>query len=174
MGWSFSCDPAHTRAKQVEKMRQPGYLSTGYKMLVSTAIGNNFWYLFTTPDNVTMIGLTLMKGGGRGYGWGEKGMSEDWGPTEVNCPLSYLKLAGPPVNDNARDWRERVVAFHAAKAARPEPHTGMVVEYGDRQYRLTEVHWKGPRSGWCAVGIEDGQGYRIKAHQLRQAKVVNT
>jgi len=40
--------------------------------------------------------------------WGYKNMSEDVGPLYYSCPLSYIDEADPPVNETAREWREKV------------------------------------------------------------------
>lgn len=57
-------------------------------------------------------GLTL--------GWKE--MDESMGPCEAECPLAILDLLDPPDEDShAKDWRERVRAYHAKRKARPKP-----------------------------------------------------
>lgn len=171
MGWTYACDPRFDRKAQIEMFRRPGgLLGPGYTLLRSSVVGNNFWYLYSNPDNVITIGLCLMKGGGRGMGWGYKGMDETWGPVELNCPLKYLSLASAP-RGHAVEWRERVRAYHAAKRARPKLKAGMRVRYGPQCYTLVEVHWRGARHGWWVTG-DDGKDYRMRAHQLAKSEVL--
>jgi hypothetical protein len=159
MGWSFACDPRFNKKALVAQLRSPGYLSPGYEMLKSSVVGNNFWYLYRQPDGQIYIGLTLMKGGGRNYGWGEKGIGESWGPSEVNCPLAYLDEASAAPNSFATEWREKVRQYHADKKSRPAYAEGQIWEaYSGRQYRLV---WNYPnRRGWEVKDMTDGYVYR--------------
>jgi hypothetical protein len=68
-----------------------------------------------------------------GYGpsWGYKDMEETMGPCEVSCPLGYLEMVPEPTCEPgckacaedrcchkwAREWRARVRAYHARRAA---------------------------------------------------------
>lgn len=54
-------------------------------------------------------------GAERGYGWGSKDMDESAGPCEVSCPLYMLDMVPCP-GGYATKWREKVRAYHAAKA----------------------------------------------------------
>lgn len=54
-------------------------------------------------------------------GWGYKDIEASMGPCEVNCPLSYLDLAGDPSNDYEKTWREHVRAYHAKRKAQRTP-----------------------------------------------------
>lgn len=173
MGWSYYCDPKFGKNQLVEKMRRPGYLSPGYTMLESRVVGNNFWFLFETPDKVKAIGLTLMQSGGRdGYGWGEKGIDETWGPCELNCPLTLLAKADAPLNEHARAWREKVVEYHKTKKERRTlVKPGAVVNYGGELYRLERSLG---RKGWEVERESDGMPMRMKAHQVARSKVVPT
>lgn len=170
MGWSFACDRSFDRAAQIAMFRRPGgLLAEGYTLLQTSVVGNNFWYLYRNPDNRDVIGLCLMQSGGRNSGWGYKGIDEEWGPTEVNCPLTLLKLASEP-RGHAVEWRERVRAYHAAKKARPKWAPGMRVKYGDVLYTLENPDFRGVRYGWTVHG-DSGQRYRMRAHQLARAEV---
>lgn len=174
MGWSFSMNRSEDRAALIQRFRRPGgLLGTGYTMLQSSAVGNNFWYLYRCPDGRVTIGLSLMAGGGhQGMGWGHKDISEDMGPSEVNCPISYLSKADPaPLDSYASNWREKVRAHHAARKERQKWAAGVVVAYGGNRYTLKEVNWRGARHGWDVIG-DDGFNYRMRAGQLSKAKVV--
>jgi hypothetical protein len=171
MGWVFTFDKT-TRKALVEYLRRPERFEPNHELLRSSAIGNNHWYLARDRRGGRVwIGLDLMQGGGKtGHGWGWKDLSEDMGPVETNCPITYLDEASPVTEGYAFEWRERVRAYHAAKKARPRPTPGLVVEYGDVAYRLVEPRTKG--FGWTADRVSDGVRFRLKAKQLAHAKVV--
>lgn len=65
-------------------------------------------------------------------GWGYKPMDESMGPCEVDCPLEYLNEATEPVNDWAREWRERVRA--SAKKRERAKSIKVVLAPGDTVY----------------------------------------
>lgn len=166
MGWSFSCNSRYGRKAQIEDFRRPGFLAPGYEMLQSQAVGNNFWYLCKGPDNVIFIGLNLMGGGGRqNPGWGYKGLTEDMGPVEVNCPISYLDKASPP-RGYAAEWREKVRAYHARRAVKFKP--GMRVEYGGHTYRLQVKVNK----GWHVVRESDYAEFLMRTRHLNRATIL--
>lgn len=52
--------------------------------------------------------------------WYYKPQDDSVGPVEVDCPLALIDIAdsgNPPVNDYAREWRQRVREYHAANKA---------------------------------------------------------
>lgn len=54
-------------------------------------------------------------------------MDESVGPSYAEfCPASYLKMVSSPVNDYAKEWRDRVAKAHAEKNVKVE----------DRRYRI--------------------------------------
>lgn len=171
MGWLFTYD-IRTRKELLDYLRRPERYGEHLELLRSTSVGNNHWYLCRDKrDGKVWIGLDMMQGGGRtGHGWGWKDLSEDMGPVEVNCPLSYLDAASEP-EGYAIEWRERVRAYHAARKARPTPAPGSVVEYGKHRYRLREP--AGRRRGWYVDRVGDGMQFRMRANQLSRAKFVD-
>lgn len=48
----------------------------------------------------------------------------------------------------------------------PKPCAGLVVVYGDKQYRLN--HALGPRKGWSVTRLSDGMELRMKAAQVKE------
>jgi hypothetical protein len=52
-------------------LKSPGYLSEGYLMIKVMLHGNKIWYLYQTPEGKKTIGLTLIKSGSSGSGYGE-------------------------------------------------------------------------------------------------------
>lgn len=171
MGWLFSCNHDHDKKACLSELRRPSRFAPGCELLKSSVVGNNHWYLLKCPDGRIDIGLDLMASGYPEHGWGYKDICEEMGPCEVNCPIGFLSLASEP-RGYAVEWRKRVVEYHERRKARPKPTPNMVVEYGGHKYRLLNVNWRGARSGWDVLGLEDGRSYRMRAHQLSKAKVI--
>ena len=169
MGWTFS-ERWRTRSDMVAYLRSPGFYSPGYERLQSTTVGNHHWSLLKRPDGTIMISLELMQGSKPGYpGWGYKGISEDMGPNEVDCPLHFLDKASPPTCEYARAWREDVRAYHAKKKSRPPLEPGRVVALAGHEYRLTRPI--GPRRGWYVERVSDGARFRMNPRYLAQSEV---
>lgn len=167
MGWSFYADSRIDKKAIVQKLKEPGSLAPGYEMLDSAVVGNNFWYLMRAPDGEVTIGLTLMKSGGAGYGWGTKELTESEGPNEVNCPLRFLDKASPPKH-YAVEWREAVREYHTVKAARPAYAAGQLWQYPNGpSYRL--ISKLQGRKGWIVECSEHkGIPYRAGFNILRE------
>lgn len=167
MGWTFPYT-TNTRKDLLAHLRRPERYGPNQTLLKSTAIGNNHWYLCKNNASGTIwIGLDKMQGGTPCEpGWGYKDMDETMGPVEVNCPLSFLDKASAPTGYGI-EWREKVREFHAKKNARPEPKPGMVVKFGDHEYKLN--HPVGPRKGWSVTRVSDGRGFRMSANYMGRA-----
>lgn len=166
MGWSFACDTRHDKKACVAKLTAPEHLSAGYTMLRHRLVGNHLWTLIKCPDERIIIGLDLLADGGKqSMGWGHKGMSEESGPTAVDCPLSFLDAASEP-RGYAINWREEVRAYHAKKKAN-KPYASQVVSYGGHQYLLMSP--AGPRRGWHVNRVSDGAAFRMNSKQLSKA-----
>lgn len=167
MGWSFDTHDVGRKAF-IERITSQAHFSAGYTPLESRVVGNHIWQLIE-HEGCKFIALDLIAKE-RGGGWGNKGMDETWGPYHYDCPLSLLDKASPPRNESAAAWRERVRQHHAAKAARPRPIAGLVVELCQHQYRLLEPHWK--RGNWVAERVSDGERFRLSPRYLNQSKVI--
>lgn len=170
MGWSFALSTSHGKKECVAQLRNPGRFSMGTQILKSCVSGNRHWYLAQT-DGVTWIGLDLLQGGGKRMGWGYKSLDESAGPYYYDCPLSYLDAASEP-KGHAAEWRQKVRAYWAAKAARIKPYASQVVSYGGHQYLLMSP--AGPRKGWHVNRVSDGAALRMSARQLANATTINT
>ena len=168
MGWTF-CWEMRSRQAMLTYLRRSTRLVDHWEVLKSTAVGNNHWYLYRNKETGRVsIGLDLMAGGGKD-GWGYKDLSEDFGPGQVNCPLSYLDQASEAVG-YAVEWRQKVRAFHALKAERPTLVAGLRIIYGEAEFKLLKS--AGPRRGWNVERISDGRQFRMKAVQLARSQVV--
>ena len=168
MGWTY-CWDMRSRQAMLTYLRRSTRLVDHWEVLKSTAVGNNHWYLYRNKETGRVsIGLDLMAGGGKD-GWGYKDLSEDYGPGQVNCPLSYLDQASEAVG-YAVEWRQKVREFHAKRAERPTLAVGLRVIYADVEFKPLKS--AEPRLGWNVVRISDGRQFRMKAAQLARSQVV--
>lgn len=173
-GWS-------SRADLIAHLTREHALAEGYRFIKRRIVGKNHWYVYQRPDGTRAIGLDLILHSRKDCDWGYKSLTEEMGPSEVNCPLSLLKLVeSSPTNDFGMNWRQAVRDFHARRAARPAMAAGVIVRYGERLYQLCSD--AGPRRGWFVTALTPPEGgerlvpagsYRMKAAQLRQAQVVD-
>lgn len=105
----------------------------------------------------------------RGYhGFCYKDMDETMGPNEAHCPAKILDLLTPTDNEYADEWRARCrknleVAAELKKGIAP----GVVLQYGDRHFTVTE---KLPR-GYLKVKDELGDTYRMRPGQVRNSSI---
>ena len=166
MGWSFDYRDIGREA-HIKRLTSASHFSPDYEPLEHRVVGNNVWQLVLhKPTGRKMICLDLIAKE-RGGGWGYKGLSEDMGPYEVNCPLSLLNKASPVTEGYAVEWREKVRAYHAKRSNKATPKPGMVVTYGGFEYRLD--HPYAPRKGWSVTRLQDAMQFRMNARQLSVA-----
>ena len=185
MGWLFS-QHWQTREELLEHLVSPDRWGDNFRIIKSTHVGNNHWYVgYHVSKNERFIGLDLMQSGyPEAQGWGYKDLLASMGPVEVNCPLSYLKMA-PDRGGHETGWREKVVAYHAKrKEQRAKRHgmtVGTCVKYADRYFRLCYrlLSPKGRCIGWqvreyIVKGTEqhDCELYRMTLPQLTKAEIV--
>lgn len=165
MGWSFE---TYDRGREafLADITSKSHFGEAYTPIKSRVIGNNVWQAVRhEPTGNIFICLDLIAKDRKG-GWGYKGMSEDMGPYQVNCPQSLLALCTEPLSESAKVWREKVQKYQAVKKAKLKPAPGLVVDISGRRYKLIEK--LAPRKGWKVREI-DGALYRLSAHQLSRA-----
>lgn len=110
MGWTFSSSWPSKKAVHVELFTQLGGADRVIDQ-AATSGGAHYWALVRGTDGQTAVFLGLV-GAQRGYGYGYKDMDETCGPCEVDCPLRLIDAADAPLNEWAREWREKVRAYH--------------------------------------------------------------
>lgn len=163
MGWSFNCID-YGKDAFIQNITSAKHFSEGYTPLAHRIVGNNVWQAVRRPDGSVFITLDLIAKERNG-GWGYKGLSEDMGPCEKNCPPTLLKMCTEPQSEYAKNWREKVLAYHAAKKVKPTP--GMVIKSGSTEYRLEQPY--APRKGWIVTRTTDGARFRMPSAQLSRA-----
>lgn len=168
MGWSFSCDRNFKKEDQV-KQNLRGF-SAGYEVLGDSVVGNNHWILLKTPEGKKIIYLALMQSGYPDHGWGYKGMTEESGPNELNCPLKLLNQCDETDSTYAKDWRRMVREYHAHKSkqrkARQSLQKGDELNHDGKSY-LLEADLG--RLGWSVRRISDGAVLRVSSKHLKAA-----
>lgn len=167
MGWSFNYVD-RGRDAHIAELTSQSHFHPECEPLAHRVVGNNVWHLVLhKPTGRKFITLDLIAKERNG-GWGYKGLSEDMGPYQVNCPLSLLNQASPVEEGGyAHEWRQKVRAYHASRSSKAKPVAGAEITYGDHQYRL--VHPYAPRKGWVAMRLSDGCIFRMNARQVSQA-----
>jgi len=109
MGWLFSYN-IRSKREMVAHLRRPERFGQHHELLRTTTVGNNHWYLCRNLlTGLVFIGLDKVAGGIK-EGWGYKDMDESVGPSEVDCPLSYLSQASRATG-YAIEWRAKVRVF---------------------------------------------------------------
>ena len=175
MGWSYACDKSFDKKKLIAKITSGSYLSPGYQMLEHRVVGNNLWYLYQTPEGNKTIGLVLMASGYPEMGWGEKGLSESWGPAEVNCPLSLLEMADEPPCDYARDWRNEVRKYHDSikheKSVWTSIQVGARLQVGADQYLVESTKYLPKHLIVTRQG--DGARFRVSKRNFKSSYLLN-
>lgn len=166
MGWDYFCDPRYGR-KEVMAYCNTSF-GEGYELLAHRLVGNHLWQVVRRKrDGIKEIHLCLLKGGGKGSGWGYKSMSESAGPVLHDCPVTLLEMCDPPQSEYAAKWREAVMAWHAKRKAAPKPSVGLIVPYNGKRYQLVEPI--GGRKGWVVVELETNQNFRMATQILAAA-----
>lgn len=175
MGWTFT--NGQTKKELIKERTSPySWVTEDGKFvrtetLKHTVTGANLWKVQRrTIDGVETdryIALDLIGTHG-GYGWGYKDLDESVGPCEVNCPLSYLDGLPEPINEWAREWRDRVRAFHAERKKQRDLAKSLapgdsVTIYG-KEYVV--YHGDQPRGSLTVKSKENGMIYKARAKQL--------
>lgn len=171
MGWDFYCDPKHGRAAVIADLKR-GW--EGVEVIDCAVVGGEVWRVLQVKDaDGTVrrcIARDLIRGGGKGSGWGVKGMPHcegygvpqrllDLAPVEDVMPRGYAHYDRAVAEEI--QWRAQVVVERAKAAERAAWIKGLkagdlVVVYG-RVYQLLEPRIGKP--GW--IGIRNGMRYRI-------------
>lgn len=117
MGWLFSTawpTASAMRDHLRDELTRSGWTLKGDAL---TAYGRRYYAVTERDGEPATIFVALLDSHGRDGGWGYKDMDEGMGPYVTDCPLRLLDLAGPPRNETAAKWRDRVRAFHAGRRA---------------------------------------------------------
>ena len=174
MGWLFGYD---TRKELADHLIR----GNGVHTLKHCWVGNNLWTVQEVEQNQELLGRTatrfvclyLIKG--RNYsrdGWGYKGVSEDMGPSETSCPLSYIELVEAHEKEHgyapvgyAAEWRQRVRERVARSKRKLE--VGQRIRLYGHEYVVAHVFPRG------AYGIDNGSTmYRLKRSQIKYVEMI--
>lgn len=124
MGWTFLCGASRRDVIDdlTEERSTDGRV---FRTLRKCFRGNTMYALHESGkpgETEKWICVYLLAKNGK-YGWGYKDISEEMGPVQMECPVSYLDEADPPPNEYAAKWREDVRKL-AAQRAKIRPKVG--------------------------------------------------
>lgn len=123
-----------------------------FKTLRKCLRGNTMYALVESgkPGETMKFIMVYLLGANDGD-WGYKDVDESMGPCECDCPVKYLDEADEPVNEYAREWREKCRARAEAKAKQraKKPKVGEVWSCNGHRIKIARV-----------------KGSRIEAHNL--------
>lgn len=174
MGWLFG---HYTRASLVEHLKN----GNGVKTLKNCFVGNNMWavqeYQRTPTEKGLFVCLYMMQGNGRikndPYNWGYKDVSEDMGPYQLSCPLSYIELVEAHEKEHgygpvsyAPEWRKSV-RERVEKSKRKLVDGTKIKLYG-RDYTVDGKY----NSGKYRVVSNEGCYYALKKSQMKDVEVL--
>ena len=197
MGWLFGW---YSRRELVEHLLQP--FGSDDKRHVTSPIahcfkGNNMWSVWERTDTSSKVAtlapgiearvpvvekhryivVFLLRRNGSPAEWGYKDVSEDMGPCEINCPLSYLDMA--PLDADSRgyqvEWRERVKAYWAKRAAGREVAKKLVRgqmfrSHGTEYYFIEQSSYQ---KKYVIAENAVGERYRIKKENIELVPVAS-
>lgn len=103
------------------------------------------------------------------YNFCYKDMSEDMGPCESECPERILKLLTRTESEYANEWRERCWANIAARQNKPKIEVDSILRYGGNDYKVIKSLG---RRGFMVLSQTNGQEYRMRSTQAREAEIV--
>lgn len=174
MGWCSSTE-WYSKQQLVKYLSHPSRFGDNTEHIKSSVVGNNHWYIAKQiSSGEVWIGLDLMASHGDD-GWAYKDLTASCGPVEVNCPITFLKMASAPVPGSYDEaWRKRVLAYHERKRERRKRNyvKGMIVHYGGSNYQL--VMPAGSRRGWIVNRCSDNLEFRMNALQLSRSEIRET
>lgn len=113
MGWTFLHNTPDKR--QVIETCTRG--SDTLKCVMKAVHGNHLWTVW--QDLVTKKKSIILFLLGKKLGdWGYKDITEEMGPVEYDCPLSFLDFVPEPNTTYAKGWRKKVRKYHEQEISR--------------------------------------------------------
>lgn len=175
MGWLFG----HYDRKSLVRQLTEG---NGVKTLKRCFVGNNMWAVQEYQREgmshpIRFICLYMMQGNPRvtndPCNWGYKDLSEDMGPYQVSCPISYIELVeahekehGYEPTSHAPEWRKSVREAHARKHRKLVE--GSIISLYGREYKVGGMAGN-RRIIWSQ---EDNRMYGLKRSQMKDVEVL--
>lgn len=127
MGWFFTYN--QSRSDLIKELTESETNGSGtIRCLRHCTKGNVLWSVWEAAPSDGRLPYRYIRcdllSRGSGDGWGHKPMSEEMHPYYYSCPPGYLDMA-PVAN---AEWRERVLAWHAARNRKVEVGDVLVFE----------------------------------------------
>ena len=140
MGWSFEHRDKGT--SNLEHFR--AQWGEGYDLLDGATVGGVFYGALRIPGGKVTAVVILTKWVPRDwFNFGEKSMTESWGPTEARCPERILDMLSPAeelyVGDSltwATEWRAACRSYHARVGS---VKRGTVIRHAGTEYTAVDL-----------------------------------
>lgn len=177
MGWIFLYD-CPTKADLIRHLIRPSIWEKDgveyvHRTIKHTVVGSDLWTVYERSVGGVIewrYVVLYMMAKDKGVGWGYKDVDESMGMYQVNCPLSYLDGLSDPPCEYSREWREKVRAHHAQRAAKRAAakalQPGDIVTIYGNEYTVYEVL---PRGKLRVRSRKDGMIYHARSSQLTLA-----
>lgn len=187
MGWTFYADrPGFTRAEMIAReFTQPATVDNprawGFDMIAERGATVYAIMWRDAPGEARRyfgaVFLTQRRRGEFGY----KDITEDMGPCQCEMParmLERLETVAPLAADDssyARQWREKVRAYHAERRtrARTQWAPGQCVKFSPSGDVFQLIAPAGSRRGWHVIRMSDRAPFRAPAARFSHAVTVN-
>lgn len=176
MGWLFG----HYDRKSLVNHLVSG---NGVKTLKNCFVGNNMWAVQEyhregMSHPVRFVCLYMLQGNGRvkndPCNWGYKDVSEDMGPYQLSCPVSYIELVeahekehGYEPTGYAAEWRKSVREARAKAVRKLE--VGTKIKLYGREYTVEGQY---PNKKYRVLD-PNGYGYALKKSQIKDVEVLH-
>lgn len=163
MGWDFYCDPHFNKARVVAELNK-GFDGTEhtYRIIDHAVVGNTLWQVVeVTPHDgpaQRRIWRTLLKGGGKGSGWGHKDVPYTEG---LDCPKRLIDMVPADGTERDETWRIQCAEERHGRAQRAKRLKALIPGDKVRIYgHEYEIVRPAATRGWIVRQLENGRTYR--------------
>ena len=140
---------------------------SGFKVLGQKNCSDGVWYLVEKESRRFIHFGKITKSKGEYF---LKDISEDMGPSYYSCPVKFIKQASEPINEYAKEWREKVISSQALAKKKVELIEGMNIKLYDKNYKVLSVHQLGRGKSYIIVN-EHGSRFKLKRTQLKDIEL---
>lgn len=163
MGWTF----LHNAPDKRQVIEMCTRSSDTLKCVMKAVHGNHLWTVWENSVTKKKSIILFLLGKDRGN-WGYKDITEIMGPWEYDCPLSFLDAVPEPDTRSAKEWREKVRAYHDQEKSRRKVlkslEIGKMIRLRDShpsEFRITALN---PLQGTTSTG----QLYKIPKTRIKE------
>jgi hypothetical protein len=141
---------------------------SGFNVLGQKGSVDGVWYLVEKEARKFIYFGKIEKNRGQFF---LKDIPEEMGPCYYSCPVKFIQKASEPINEYSREWREKVLAYHAQASKKVELSEGMKLKLYGNDYTMTRIYKLGKGTNYIVTN-EVGQRFRLKRTQLKDIEVI--